>query len=77
MSLTAAEREAVIQVDDSRGDVQLYSAQRPVIRRVLDDDRWTVIEHGEFRRLGVHQGYVRVQGLVSHQRHEAQVPPDD
>lgn len=48
MSLTAAERETVIQVDDSRGDVQLYSAQRPVIRRVLGDDRWTVIEHGEF-----------------------------
>lgn len=48
MSLTAAERETVIQVDDSRGDVQLYSAQLPVIRRVLGDDRWTVIEHGEF-----------------------------
>ena len=48
MSLTAAERETVIQVDDSRGDVQLYSAQRPVIRRVLGDDRWTVVEHGEF-----------------------------
>ena len=48
MSLTAAERETVIQVDDSRGDVQLYSAQLPVIRRVLGDDRWTVIEHGGF-----------------------------
>lgn len=48
--MTAAERETVIQVDDSRGDVQLYSAHLPVIRRVLRDDRWTVVEPGEFIR---------------------------
>ena len=47
MSLTAAERETVVQVDDGGELVRLWSAQRPVIRRIQSDSRWTIVETGD------------------------------
>lgn len=47
MSLTADERETVITVNDGEDIVRLWTAQRPVIRRVRSDSRWTVVEIGE------------------------------
>lgn len=48
MSLIAYERETVVTVNDSEDVVRLYTAQRPVIRRIQADPRWTVVETGEY-----------------------------
>lgn len=48
MSLIADERETVVTVNDGEDVVRLYTAQRPVIRRIQADSRWTVVETGEY-----------------------------
>lgn len=48
MSLIADERETVVTVNDGEDVVRLWTAQRPVIRRVQSDSRWTIVETGEY-----------------------------
>lgn len=48
MPLSGAERETTIQVDDETDVVRLWTAQRPVIRRILSDSRWDIVEAGKY-----------------------------
>jgi hypothetical protein len=48
MSLTAAERETVITLNDEDGHACIYTAQRPVITKLKKNPSARLIEEGKF-----------------------------